>query len=200
MRPGIAGLIVGLLVFWTHTASADESLVFPPYNLTECAAGGAEFLGWFNGAPGTLCRSGQDILGNALPDCKDGQKVVKDHGKFVCKDDIPACGADEYLAPDNQGGLKCAKVKLSCRTVEARGVGPNYVSVAECDDDEFVLNGGGYTHPDLCGYLGFLSTSMPNGNAWQVDAWGAKSPYGDYSDKDVCTLAVATCCKFVRSP
>ena len=71
---------------------------------------------------------------------------------------------------------------------------PSYVSVATCDADAFELNGGGNTHPDICGRAGFLHTSMPQGNGRLADAFDEN--IGDGPAGDICSQAFATCCKF----
>lgn len=88
---------------------------------------------------------------------------------------------------------------MQCHVVLAKGAPPNYAPTASCPDDEFVLNGGGYTHFSECGYQGFLHASVPapEKNGWAVDAWGANTSWGDHSKEEVCSSALVTCCKWV---
>lgn len=107
------------------------------------------------------------------------------------------CPNGELVSGLDHGQPVCSK--LTCRVVSNSGVAPSYISTAKCDSEEFVMNGGGYTHPDKCIYLGFLHISMPVDNGWKVDAWGTDSPWGANANMDVCSTAYATCCKWVAT-
>lgn len=108
-----------------------------------------------------------------------------------------ACPTGQLVSGYRNGEAICSQ--MQCRTVTEKGTPPTYVSTVSCNDDEFVLNGGGYTHYTECGYQGFLHATIPvlNKNGWSVDAWGADTPWGKHASDDVCTTVVATCCKWV---
>jgi hypothetical protein len=144
-----------------------------------------------------ICVNRQDDI----PTCRDDQRLTYNGQQYQCATierlTLPVCAAGTVLT-SNGTALRCtaaAKPTLSCRVVMAQGLGPSFVSVAACNADEFLLNGGGITHPDLCGgKVGYLHTSMPEGNSWKVDGFEAYT--GAAPAGDICTQAFATCCKF----
>lgn len=109
------------------------------------------------------------------------------------------CPAGQLVSGYKNGETLCSE--MQCRVVTSKGVPPSYAPTVSCNDDEFVLNGGGYTHNSECGYQGFLHATIPilDKNGWSVDAWGANTPWGMSSNIDICTTVLATCCKWVQS-
>ncbi|MFT3941558.1 hypothetical protein [Rhodopseudomonas sp.] len=133
MRSLIAALCLSLL----STASlADQSAtVFPP---DDCARGTSGLISWRIGDSTTRCKSGQDVLKLALPNCAANQQVSFDGSAFVCEDkidgpspcedgqvltytangficvaknlNIPQCKADQFLTY-NGTGFQCASTK-----------------------------------------------------------------------------------------
>jgi len=80
--------------------------------------------------------------------------------------------------------------RLDCRTVEVSGgVSPSWVSVANCNNDEWVLTGGGKCAVPDPGIKGFIHESRPFENGWKVDCFK-----GD-SSGDCKSTAYAVCCK-----
>jgi hypothetical protein len=90
------------------------STVFPPTNSASCANGGMEFLGWYAGAPGTFCASGQDVLKNAIPNCQNGQEVMSNGTSFYCGTPS-SCPHGTALTSYNAEGIPtCTPIKGNC--------------------------------------------------------------------------------------
>lgn len=94
----------------TTTATTDVT-VFPPANMTSCLSTGAKFLSWAQGETGTSCSSGQDVFNNALPNCAEGQQIVRKNGVFACQDPITpgTCGAGQVLTY-TASGFTCVDI------------------------------------------------------------------------------------------
>lgn len=134
-------------------------------------------------------------VSHTMLDVQQLQKQAAD-GANGTPPEIPACTSTQILTSRDGRTLQCVSAipQLSCRTVEAKGAAPTYWAMAKCDANEFVMNGGGKTHPDWCGGpRGFLHDTYPDlaTNSWVADAFGA------YQEAEACSIAYATCCKFI---
>jgi len=89
-------LLALLCAAFALPAHADGGRAFPPDFCSEASP----FMSFtaLDGA-NTECRSGQDVLKNALPNCTPGQQVSFDGSGFTCenKPDVPACATNEVL-------------------------------------------------------------------------------------------------------
>ncbi len=124
-------------------------------------------------------------------------RIHEQVGEMAKAKPIASCPSGQLVSAINNGVPVCSA--LSCRIVTERGLPPTFTSQPTCASDEFAMNGGGITHPDLCGHLGFIHTSVPTERGWIVDAYGTNSPWGDRHGADACTVGYATCCKFVEA-
>ena len=66
-------------------AMAQQATVFPP---EDCSDTEFRSMSWKTGHGSTRCLTGQEVLALALPNCQEGQKVVKRGDEFVCEDDV----------------------------------------------------------------------------------------------------------------
>ncbi|MDD4616430.1 MAG: hypothetical protein PHW76_04835 [Alphaproteobacteria bacterium] len=143
---------------------------------------------WMSIPDGYSCPSGQALSGVAS-------------GRPVC---VPvaqgySCPSGKVLAGLKDGKPMCAA--LTCRQVVADnnfGDPQNHVSGAACNADEILTGGGGEAEipgSDMCGGMGrgFMNLSKPQGSTWVVDA------YSNDWKNDICSRAVAICCKLAVS-
>ena len=122
-------------------------------------------------------------------DCPEGKYLSGiDNGAAICKDVPVSVGTAGGGAP-----------ALSCRVVQGGApTGGGLWSVAQCNDDETVTGGGGFSEipgSPLCASTsrGFLHHSAPLNNGWAVDGYSF-----DWSG-EVCTRSYAVCCKVVSN-
>jgi hypothetical protein len=128
---------------------------------------------------------------------------------------LSACPAGQLISGVPYGVPVCSQ--LSCRSVSATPAGGNSWAVAQCNPDEFAMNGGGISINGCGGgpavspwtQVGFIHTTLPWGSlsgdptwggGWAVNGWGANIGGIDDTGKQVCTISYATCCKWVPAP
>lgn len=107
----ISALAIFAIISFGTNANATDVTVFPPANMTSCLSTGAKFLSWAQGETGTSCASGQDVFNNALPNCAEGQQIVKKNGAFACQDPLTpgTCAAGQVLTYTS-AGFTCVDV------------------------------------------------------------------------------------------
>jgi hypothetical protein len=130
--------------------AANDSRAFPPDN---CSVG-SPFMG-FTGINGsnTFCNSGQDILNNAIPACTNGQQVVKENGKFICKNptNVPSCSPNEFLSFDGESYTCKSSGVATCGTNQVLTFnGSSYfcvnrdATIPVCAANQFLTYNGSY--------------------------------------------------------
>lgn len=122
---------------------------------------------------------------------------------------MPKCAENELVSGTSDGTLVC--MKMVCRLASYENLSAaNYVSTVQCNSNEFLLNGGGITHPNLdmgaCPYhrIGILHTSRPTDDlkGWNADAFGFREwPSLDLTApaSEACARAYATCCHWEQT-
>lgn len=132
MRFLIAALCLSLL---SEACLAQSATVFPPDDCTSSISG---LISWRIGDSTTRCKSGQDVLRMALPNCGANQQVIYDGSSFICEDKstgpspcddgqvltyttsgyicvakgqaVPQCKGDQFLTY-NGAAFQCASIK-----------------------------------------------------------------------------------------
>ncbi len=171
--------------------------------------------------PGQPCQKVQigttkmaDDKQNIIACLETGEVPQPYQWKSMVAPKIPVCASNQLLMGDTSGKLKC--MKMSCRVASSQAAAStfNFVSTATCNNDEFLLNGGGHTHPTTmgagCPYhrIGYLHTSRPTQDmrGWNVDGFGilewpsmafTSVPGATPATTEACTIAYATCCSWV---
>lgn len=170
--------------------------------------------------PGQPCQQEQigttklaDDQQNIIACLETGETYQPYQWKSMVAPKVPVCASNQLLMGEASGELKC--MKMSCRVASSQAAAStiNFVSTATCNSDEFLLNGGGHTHPKMgggCPYsrIGYLHTSRPTGDmrGWNVDGFGilewpslafTSVPGATPATTEACTIAYATCCRWV---
>jgi hypothetical protein len=173
-------------------ASGQNATVFPP---SDCVAGTESVLSTYYGGgsdfSSTKCKTGQDVMKLAIPNCGEDQQVVFQSGAFTCenKPALPAsCGTGEVLTY-NANGFVCVKVGESVPTCAAdqfltyngttfQCASTKQVSIPTCTSDQVVKADGNqlycdtlpsqsgkmmlvYKHGQESGYNGFSLATAP---------------------------------------
>ena len=111
-------LLIALCTTSGTAMATNQSTVFPPMTMDhkECGEDQLRVLSWSKGVSSTICLTGQEVLAIALPNCADGQQVIKRGTTFMCETtslSIPSCTKDQRVnARDG---------KLICETDPATG-------------------------------------------------------------------------------
>jgi hypothetical protein len=117
---GTALLLVAAILMSPHVDAANApATIFPPLTLLnqECGSDQLRIISWAKNSSSTVCLTGQEVLTLAVPNCTDGQRVVKRNGNFICESpsNIPTCGENQYLTFDGAAyACKSEKAPPEC--------------------------------------------------------------------------------------
>lgn len=117
------------------------AVVFPP---ADCSSDEERAITWKDGSRTTHCRTMQQVVKMAIPDCRPNQYVaVNGRGEFHCRD-FPNCGAGEVLTSNDSSGTR----EFHCMPGMPHCSNGQYVvyhqekyicrSLPACDDDSYV--------------------------------------------------------------
>ena len=108
-----------LTLFLSHAPALADGRAFPPDDCSNTSP----FMAFNGVASGgnTYCRSGQDVLQNAIPACTADQVVAYNGSLFYCKTseiEAPTCAAEEFLTYDGTSFSCSSTIIPSCPSGE----------------------------------------------------------------------------------
>lgn len=166
------------LCAFDHAFADTYTTVFPPVTTANAACGPDQLrvLSWADGAPSTICLTGQEVLRLAIPTCSADNQVVFDGEKYVCRapTSIPTCTDKQYLSFDGasyackslEAPPTCTSSQVLTTTAEGYACVERTDQVPICTGDQFLTyNGSSFqcaaaprSEPPTCGAQQYVTS------------------------------------------